>query len=69
MRRKILCFPCYEPIIFSYALDEDISIASVAALEDSSTCFALPMSTEAFEEFQVVSDILMSTQVELTRLD
>lgn len=51
------------PRLFSYALDEDLSVSVLASAEDLSAYFALPMSVEAYQEFQTVSQILASTQL------
>jgi hypothetical protein len=40
------------PRLFSYAQNEDISVASLVLSEDISSCFALPLSVEAFQELQ-----------------
>jgi hypothetical protein len=51
------------PRLFSYALDEDLSVADMAHVEDLSSCFALPMSVEAFHEWQEVSQLLTATSL------
>jgi hypothetical protein len=45
------------PRLFSFALDEDISVASLCSEEDISSKFFLPLSIEAFQELQVVQQI------------
>jgi hypothetical protein len=51
------------PRLFSYALDEDASVASLALADDRFSAFSLPLSAEAFEEFQHLSSILDATQI------
>jgi hypothetical protein len=42
---------CHKfPRLYSYALDEDISVADLAHVEDLNNYFALPMLVEAFQE-------------------
>jgi hypothetical protein len=47
------------PRLFSYSLNEDISVADFIGADDRFNLFALPLSTEAFEE---LSDALRITQ-------
>jgi hypothetical protein len=57
------------PRLFSYVLDEDCSVASVISEENFSSCFALPLSVEAYEEMQQVSELLAHTHVDQARTD
>jgi hypothetical protein len=57
------------PRLFSFSLDEDISVASMISSEALSSCFALPLSVEAFQELQEVSAIIEDTNISETRLD
>jgi hypothetical protein len=45
--------------LYSYALDEDLSVADMAQLEDLNGGFAIPLSVEAFQEFQQLTEILV----------
>jgi hypothetical protein len=49
------------PRLFSYTLNEDISVASFSSLQDLGSVFALPLSVEAFHEFQDLSSLIEST--------
>jgi hypothetical protein len=57
------------PRLFSYVLDEDCSVASVLLEENFSSCFVLPLSVEAYEEMQQVSELLAHTHVDQARID
>jgi hypothetical protein len=57
------------PRLFSYVLDEDCSMASILSEENFSSCFALPLSIEAYEEMQQVSKLLTHTHVDQARAD
>ena len=57
------------PRLFSFALNEDISIASISSVTELSSCFALPLSVEAFDELNQVSRILEETQIIPTATD
>jgi hypothetical protein len=59
---EILCDK--YPRLFSYALDEDVSMASLASNDDISSCFSLPLSVEAFQELQEVSQIVQATTID-----
>jgi hypothetical protein len=53
---------CHKfPRLFSFALDEDISVAHMAGLDQLNEGFALPMSVEAFQEWQEVSQLITAT--------
>jgi hypothetical protein len=45
------------PRLFSFALDEDISVAALLSAEDLTSKFYLPLSVEAFQELQVIQQI------------
>jgi hypothetical protein len=49
------------PRLFSFAIDEDLSVANMAGLESLEAGFALPLSVEAFQEWQEVTQLLTST--------
>lgn len=57
------------PRLYSFALDEDLSVAELAQVEDLSTCFAVPISVEAFHEWQQVSQLLMDTPLSENAVD
>jgi hypothetical protein len=57
------------PRLFSYALDENISVAAAASADEFSSCFALPLSVEAFHELQAVSVLMENTDIDATVLD
>jgi hypothetical protein len=45
------------PRLFSFALDEDISVAALLSMDDITSKFYLPLSIEAFQELQVVQQM------------
>jgi hypothetical protein len=51
------------PRLFSYSLNEDISVANFASTQDAAGIFALPLSVEAYQEFQEVSELMNSTEI------
>jgi hypothetical protein len=51
------------PRLFSYALDEDISVAKMARLDQLNSGFALPLSVEAFQEWQEVTRLIADTPI------
>jgi hypothetical protein len=51
------------PRLFSYCLNEDISVATFASSQDAAGIFALPLSVEAYQEFQEVSVLMNSTEI------
>jgi hypothetical protein len=57
------------PRLYSYALDEDLSVADLAHVEDLSVYFALPMSVEAFREWQEVSLLIQATPLSANEVD
>jgi hypothetical protein len=46
------------PRLFSYALNEDLTVAEFANRSDTTDLFALPLSSQAFEELQQVQQIM-----------
>jgi hypothetical protein len=57
------------PRLFSYALNEDISVAAFASSHDAVAVFALPLSVEAYEEYQEVSAIVNATPISNEQVD
>lgn len=57
------------PWLFSFALNEDVSVAALCSTTDLASCFALPLLVEAFSEFQQVSQLLLDTPIDATLLD
>jgi hypothetical protein len=57
------------PRLYSFALDEDLSVAELAQVEDLSTCFAVPISVEVFHEWQQISQLLMDTPLSENAVD
>jgi hypothetical protein len=57
------------PRLFSYAQNEDISVASLVLSEDISSCFALPLSVEAFQELQEINQLVEATHIDTTATD
>jgi hypothetical protein len=51
------------PRIFSYALDEDITIQSFISAPSLESVFTLPLSNQAFEELQQVHSISADLQL------
>jgi hypothetical protein len=51
------------PRLYSFALDEDVSVASFHTTEDIFSFFALPLSVEAFQELQMVSQLLLEKPI------
>jgi hypothetical protein len=52
------------PRLFSFALEEDSSVANMASALDLSSHFALLLSAEAFQELQLVSQVLLDTPID-----
>jgi hypothetical protein len=57
------------PRLFSFVLDEDNSVAKFANSEDLGSCFALPLSVEAFQEYQQISSVIAETHLESGTID
>jgi hypothetical protein len=51
------------PRLFSYALDEDLSVADMTSMDTLGSVFALPLSVEAFQEWQEVSLLIEATPI------
>jgi hypothetical protein len=51
------------PRLYSYAMNEDASVVALARLENLNEGFHLPLSVEAFQEWQAVSEILADIQL------
>jgi hypothetical protein len=51
------------PRLFSFALDEDISVAALFSAEDMTSKFHLPLSTEAFQELQIIQQLSDNTPI------
>ena len=51
------------PRLFSFAIDEDLSVADLAHVDDLGSIFALPLSVEAFHEWQEASMLLQGTNI------
>jgi hypothetical protein len=50
---------CHKfPRLYSYALNEDVSVAAMVQLENLNEGFHLPLSVEAFQEWQTLTEIL-----------
>jgi hypothetical protein len=45
------------PRLFSFALDEDISVNKIHISEDRFSHFVLPLSIEAFQEFECLINV------------
>jgi hypothetical protein len=56
------------PRLFSYARDEDITVAKFAST-DISSCFALPPSVEAFQEYQLIMETVSGMQIQSDVID
>ena len=50
--------------LFSFALEPDISVSSALQTEDLTSLFWLPMSPQAFEEFQSLQDTIASLRLQ-----
>jgi hypothetical protein len=50
--------------LYSYALNEDVTVAQIAATEDLFSVLALPISSQTFEELNVVQLIVNDLNVE-----
>jgi hypothetical protein len=57
------------PRLYSYALDEDLSVCDVVTSTDFSTSFALPLSVEAYEEFLQVTQVVQDITLDATVVD
>jgi hypothetical protein len=57
------------PRLFSYVIDEDISVASIHASTDFSSHFSLRLSNEAYQEFQHVSQLLIEVPLSNNTID
>lgn len=51
------------PRLFSFVIDEDLSVAELSRVTDLNTCFALPLSEQAFQEWGQVSQILSAVSL------
>jgi hypothetical protein len=49
------------PRLLSYVLDEDLSVADMVHMDTLGSVFALPLSVEAFQEWQEVSLLIEAT--------
>ena len=56
------CLPLCQRFarLHSFALDDDLSVADVFAAQDLADLFYLPLSTQAFEEFGLLRDAIVS---------
>jgi hypothetical protein len=52
------------PRLFSYVLDEDLSVAEMAHMDTLGSIFSLPLSVEAFQEWQEVSMLIEATPIQ-----
>jgi hypothetical protein len=59
---EILCDK--YPRIFSFAMDEDVSVASLVLKQDIYSCFSLPLSVEAAHELQEVIHLVEATSID-----
>ena len=57
------------PHLYSFVLEEDSSVANMASLEDPSTAFALPLSTEAYSEYEYSRELLNAYPLDPTKED
>jgi hypothetical protein len=57
------------PYLYSYVLDEDLSVADLSQVEDLSSCFALPFSIEAYQEFQQINQLRVNTPLAQDTVD
>jgi hypothetical protein len=57
------------PRLFSFALDEDISVNKMHSSEDRFSHFVLPLSIEAFQEFEMVNQCLLDNPIETDAQD
>jgi hypothetical protein len=57
------------PRLFSYALNEDISVSSFASMHDAGSSFSLPLSVEAYHEYQEVSVLMNATTLDNELMD
>jgi hypothetical protein len=57
------------PRLFSFALDEDISVATLLSAEDMTSKFHLPLSMEAFQELQSVQQLAIANPLTSTTHD
>jgi hypothetical protein len=52
------------PRLFSFALAEDVSVDKMHTSDDLFSQFVLPLSVEAFQEFQMVNHLLLENPTE-----
>jgi hypothetical protein len=52
------------PRLFSFALDEDISVATLLNEEDMTSKLYLPLSIEAFQELQSVQQLAIDNPLD-----
>jgi hypothetical protein len=57
------------PRLYSYAINEDMSVADMSLVPDIRSCFALPLSVEAYSEFQEVSHLITDHPIDATAPD
>jgi hypothetical protein len=57
------------PRLYSFVLDEDVSVAKMHTSEDLFSQFALPLSVEAFQELQMVTQLLIENPTEADARD
>jgi hypothetical protein len=57
------------PRLFSFATDEDTSVAAMHGSDNLFSHFVLPLSIEAYSELQAITDILQVTPIQQNSLD
>jgi hypothetical protein len=57
------------PRLFSYVLNEDMSVAEMSLVRDLRSCFSLPLLVEAYAEFQEVSQLIVDHPTTMTAPD
>jgi hypothetical protein len=53
---ELLCDKFHR--LFSYVLNEDMSVAKISMIQNLISCFVLPLSVEAYDKFQQVSQLI-----------
>jgi hypothetical protein len=57
------------PTLFSFALDEDASFSKIYNSDDLFSQFILPLSVEAFQDLQLVSQQTAENPMEISAID